>query len=140
MSKIRGLLIVATALALTGCATTATTTASEPAETRPANCLTPNDAAIEALTTGIIDEEVELTGYAAVPAPSGEELWYVGATYTSPSIDGTAVWITQYDPTSSPSNAYLSIDAVAEAISDYHRLESGTAAAPGAVEVTACLK
>lgn len=125
-------------LALTGCSS-ATTTTTEPEAAPSADCLEINEAAIAALNQGIIDPAVTLNHYAAVPSPDNTELWYVAATYTTADSEGQAVWITQYDPTTSDSNAYLSVDAVAEAISDYHRLEGADITAPGAEASITCL-
>lgn len=131
--------LIAVVAVLTGCAANTSTASSEPTDA-PDNCLELNTASIDALNAGITDPAVKLGQYAAVPSPEGTDLWYVAATYTADDLNGAAVWITQYDPTNSDDNAYLSVDAVAETISNYNRLEGADITAPGAVEATNCLE
>lgn len=133
--------LIAAATLLAGCAaSTSTAPEAVPVATAADKCLELNSASIDALNAGITDPAVKLGQYAAVPSPEGTDLWYVAATYTADDLSGEAVWITQYDPTNSDDNAYLSVDAVAETISSYNRLEGADITAPGAVEATNCLE
>lgn len=131
------ILIAAAALLLTGCTATTAPQAAAPTAEPAVECVTISDGVAAALEAGL-KPDITLTSYAAAPSPTTDGLWYVAATYTTAGSEGEAVWITQQNPTGTDA-AFLSVDAVAEQISTYHRLEGGSITAPGATEATACL-
>ena len=127
------------ALTLTGCSSTATASPEEQEEAEASDCVTVSDGVATALANGIDQTSVTLDRFAAAPSPDTDGLWYIAAHWDDGELDGEATWATTQDPTGTDA-AFLSVDAVAETISIYNRLEGGTAAAPGAQAATACLQ
>lgn len=123
------------AFMLTGCVTI-TPQAQAPA---PTDCLAIHPDAQASLQKHL-DAKMTPQAILAIHALEADDGWYVAAQVDSQGDDVTAVWYTTSDPTAAGENAYVSVDAMAETISDYLRPTGASIAPEGAREAEACLK
>lgn len=131
-----GAVVLAGVLLLSGCA-------AEPRVESPATvaCLVVNAESVEALRVGVkaIQNSNDVGRAAAIKAPGGDS-WLVAAEVTGPGMEPeVGVWATVNDPTSSPSNAYQSVDGIASAFSDYVKSPTFTVTSDGVDEVRSCV-
>lgn len=126
---------IAALLLLTGCAPATTPTAT-PAEAD--NCLTVSSSALASLQRHL---DAKMTSQQIIHSAAVEsgEGWYLAARVDSQGDNVTAVWFTTSNPTVDEENAYVSVDAMAETISDYLRPTGFNVALPGAKQALACL-
>lgn len=131
-------------LLLTSCFPTPRHT-SEPEPTEPvADCLTVSTEAQASLQKHLDAKlpDQTINEAAAVLSPNAtddEPAWFVAANVDSQGDNVTAIWFTVNDPTEPTENAFLSVDAMAEVISDYARPDGASIVMEGAQQAEACL-
>jgi hypothetical protein len=127
--------------AIAGCSSPGGGDAAAPQEEiSPADCLTVNAESIEAIRVGVkaIQASNDVGRAEALRITDGE--WFVAAEVTGPGMTPhVGVWWTQKDPTTSPSNAYNSVDGTAHQFSDYVASPFYDVTSAGVDEVRSCL-
>lgn len=109
-------------------------------ETSSVDCLTVNAASIEAIRIGVkaIQASNDVGRAGALEVEGGE--WFVAAEVTGPGMTPqVGVWWTQSDPTLAPSNAYNSVDGIAQQFSDYVPSPFYDVTSAGVDDVRSCL-
>lgn len=134
MKRIAAATILA-ALALTGCAPL--TPQAQPATS--AACLEIHPDA-EASLQKHLDAKMTPQRILEIRSVEADDGWYVAAHVDSQGDAVTAVWYTSNDPAAAGENAYVSVDAMAETISDYLRPVGASANMEGAQQAEACLR
>lgn len=105
---------------------------------RPSNCLTIHPDAQASLQKHL-DAKMTPQAILAIHALEADDGWYVAAHVDSQGDAVTAVWYTSNDPAAAGENAYVSVDAMAETISDYLRPTGAGIEIEGAQQAEACL-
>jgi hypothetical protein len=126
--------------ALAGCSSAGDDAVAPQQETPNVDCLTVNAESVEAVRVGVraIQASNDVGRAEALEVADGE--WFVAAEVTGPGMTPqVGVWWTQNDPTSSPSNAYNSVDGTAHQFSDYVASPFYDVTSAGVDEVRSCL-
>lgn len=139
--------VAASTVLLAGCFPSATVKAEYPSaeSAQPTNCLTPTKGAVAALHESIQTKSPSATVLrTGLVAADEADLWYLAIEFYDAGLDQdfTGIWASAQDLTTNEEPAFVSVDEVAEASSEYAQpadFDSIGVLLPSAEEAVDCL-